>query len=476
MKNLLFAAVLSLPFLGAVAQSPGYRIEATIAGVRDSTCFLAHYLDKQHSIRDTAVADASGRIIFEGKTALPQGLYVISVGRWRYFDVILTDDQHFALRTDTTNFITHMKVEGSRENELFYEFNQSMQKRFDELRLLQRLGENPSKLSALQREMADYRRQFIKTNRGTFAAKLLTAATEPDLPPAPKRADGRVDSTYLYHYYKAHFFDNLDLTDERMMRTPLLAPRLERYFADLVVQTPDSLIREADALLARVPKDKKDLRKFIIYKITAPYEQAHVLGTEGLFVHMGEKYYIGEAGLYDSSTVRRFKERIVALKPTLVGKKIPNMVLTDPTGKPLNLHAVKAEYTVVFVFDPECGHCREATPKVLDFYNRHKDQGVVVYAANLKHDPEQWKKFIAEFKTQGFLNGMDTNRQVDFYNTYDANSTPVIFILDRDKKIIARRLPAAELEKFYDFYQRQKATEKPQPAPKPSPAKKLAGR
>ncbi len=475
MKKLL-AAVLGLLSLGATAQSPGYRIEATLTGIRDSTCFLAHYLDKQHSIRDTAVADASGRLVFEGKTALPQGLYVISVGRWRYFDVLLTDDQHFSLHTDTTNFIANMKVEGSRENELFYGFNQAMQKRFEELRLLQKLGENPSKLRTLQQEMADYRQNFIKTNRGTFAAKLLLAATEPDLPPAPKRPDGRVDSTYLYHYYKAHYFDNVDLTDERLMRTPLLAPRLERYFADLVVQMPDSLIKDADAVLAKVPKDKKDLRKFVIYKITAPYEQAHVLGTEALFVHMGEKYYIGEPGLYDTSTVRRFRERIVALKPTLVGKKIPNMPLTDPTGKAIPLHAVKAEYTVVFIYDPECGHCREATPKVLDFYNKAKDKGVVVYAANLKHDPEQWKKFIAEFKTQGFINGMDSGRQVDFYNTFDANTTPVLFILDRDKKIIARRLPAVELEKFFEFYQRQKAAEKPQPATRPAPAKKLAGR
>lgn len=461
---------------GAAAQSGGYRIEATIAGVRDSTCFLAHYFDKQHSIRDTAVADASGRLVFDGKTALPAGLYVISVGRWRYFDVLLTDDQEFRLHTDTTNFIATMRVEGSRENSLFYAYNQHMQKRFDDLRKLQQLGESPVRLRAIQQEMNDYRRDFIKTNAGTFAAKLLRAATEPELPAAPKRPDGRPDSTYLYHYYKAHYFDNIDLADERMMRTPLLAPRLERYFADLVVQTPDSLIRAADALLANVPKDRRDLRKYLIYKITSPYEQAHVLGTEGFFVHMGEKYYVGEPGLYDSSTVRRFRERVATLKPTLVGKKVPNMALTDTLGRPVPLHNVKAEYTVVFIYDPECGHCREAAPKVLDFYRKTKAQGVAVYAANLKRDLPQWKKFIREFKTGEFINGIDLRGQVDFWNTFDAQSTPVIFVLDRDKKIIARRLPAAELEKYWEYLQSQKAPAKAPAAPRAAAPKKVAGR
>ncbi len=476
MKRPLLLFAFALCVLRGAAQSGGYRIEAVLTGVRDSTCFLAHYLDKQHSIRDTAVADAAGRLVFEGKTPLPAGLYVISVGRWRYFDVLLTDDQQFRLQTDTTNFIAAMKVEGSRENELFYAYNQYMQKRFDDLRKLQQLGESPVRLKAIQQEMNDHRRDFIKTNAGTFAAKLLRAATEPELPAAPKRPDGRPDSTYLYHYYKAHYFDNLDLTDERMMRTPLLAPRVERYFADLVMQMPDSLSKEADALLAKVPKDRRDLRKYLIYKITSPYEQAHVLGTEAFFVHMGEKYYVGEPGLYDSSTVRRFRERIATLKPTLVGKKVPNMTLTDTLGRSVPLYGVKADYTVVFIYDPECGHCREATPKVLDFYRKTKAQGVAVYAANLKRDLAQWKKFIREFKTGEFINGIDLRGQVDFWNTFDAQSTPVIFVLDRDKKIIARRLPAAELEKYWEFLQSQKPL-KSSAVPKPVQAgKKLAGR
>ena len=482
-KKLFIAFFFGLLTLQAAAQTPGYHIEANIKGVRDSTCFLAHYLDKQHSIKDTARADADGNLVFEGKTALPEGLYVISIGRWRYFDVLVTDDQQFALRTDTANFITSMRVDGSRENSLFYDFNQAMQTRYEAMRVLQ-AGQKPMEESSvqgqirtIQKEMGTYRDQFIRDNADSFTAKLLKAASEPDIPPAPRLPNGRVDSLFAYRYYKAHYFDNLDLTDERMIRTPLLAPRLERYFSDLVVQSPDSLIKEADFVLSKVPKNKPDLRKFYIIKITSPYETPTILGTDALFVHMGEKYYLGEPALWDSSTVKRFRERIAVLKPVLPGQKIPNMALTDTLGRSIPLHGVKADYTVVFVYDPECGHCRDAAPHLVDFYKKTKGQNVAIYAANVKRDPVQWKKFIREFKTQNFINGMDTKSQVDFVAGFDAQSTPVIYLLDRNKKILARRLPAVELEKYWDFLQRQKAAEKPGTTPKPTvEKKKLAGR
>ncbi|MCY7353458.1 MAG: DUF5106 domain-containing protein [Cytophagaceae bacterium] len=480
-KKLLIALLFGLAFQ-ATAQTSGYRIEANIKGIRDSTCFLAHYLDKQHSIKDTAKVDANGNILFEGTTALPQGLYVISIGRWRYFDVLVADDQQFALRTDTTNFITNMKVEGSRENSLFYGFNQAMQKRFEEIRVLQMeqklKGESlaPVKIRNIQKEMGDYRNQFINDNAGSFTAKLLKASSEPDIPPAPKLPTGRVDSLFAYRYYKAHYFDNLDLADERMLRTPLLAPKLERYFSDLVVQSPDSLSKEADFVMSKVPKSNPDLRKFYIYKITSPYETPTILGTDAFFVHMGEKYYVGEPQLWDASTVKRFRERIAVLKPLLPGQKIPDMPLTDTLGRAIPLHGVKADYTVLFIYDPECGHCREAAPKVMEFYKKVKGQNIAVYAANVKRDPTIWKKFIREFKTQNLINGMDSKGQVDFLNGFDAQSTPVIYVLDKDKKIIARRLPAPELEKFWEFLQRQKAGDKPQATTKPAEKKKVAGR
>jgi hypothetical protein len=80
----------------------------------------------------------------------------------------------------------------------------------------------------------------------------------------------------------------------------------------LTVQHADSISLEADKILAKVKG--RDIRRYTIYKITSSYENPKILGVDGAFVHMAEKYYIGEPALWDTSTVRKMKERIAIVK------------------------------------------------------------------------------------------------------------------------------------------------------------------
>ena len=70
----LMTVVLAGPVL-----AQGYRIEATLAGLRDTSCILGHYnySGQQFIAKDTVRADATGRMVFEGRENLPGGLYLI---------------------------------------------------------------------------------------------------------------------------------------------------------------------------------------------------------------------------------------------------------------------------------------------------------------------------------------------------------------------------------------------------------------
>jgi thiol-disulfide isomerase/thioredoxin len=156
------------------------------------------------------------------------------------------------------------------------------------------------------------------------------------------------------------------------------------------------------------------------------------------------------------------KERIKVIKPLLIGKRIPDMFLTDPSGKLLTLSAVQANYTVVFIYDPECSHCKEETPKLLKMDAFFKSKNAVVFAACLVRDKKLWRDFIETFKIQHWKNGIDihinakTGKEeyyTDFLNTYDAYATPVVYILDKNKKIIGKRIPVDKIEDFIKFYE-----------------------
>lgn len=472
MKNPLLTALLSLLLAPAVwaqsateTPSDGFKITGHINGLKDTTCFLAHYFGAtQYIPKDTARVDGAGNLIFEGKKSLPQGLYLVVAPKNRYVQFLVTDDQQFSFETDTINVIQTMKVTGSKENELFYAYQQKLNKLFTEVQTLnaQKSSQNEATIKALQKQASDYRNQFLKDNAGTFTVKLFKASTEPEVPNAPKAANGRPDSVWVFNYFKSHFWDDFDFSDERFIRTPFLQQKIDRYIKELTVQVPDSLIKAADYVVNKAIAGKnKEIRYYTIYYITSPYEKPTVNGTDGLFVHMFEKYYAtGIMTVSDSSTLRSVGERVASMKPNLVGKVLVAPVITDTLRKPIIMQNIKADYTVVFFYSPTCGHCRESAPKLQKFADEYKGKGVEVLAIAIDQDMQEWKKFIREFKLGNAINGMDLANRTNYAKQYDVWTTPTVYVLDKAKRIIARKLPVEQVEDFMLFHKKQHATQK----------------
>ena len=480
MKNSLLTVLLSL-FLVSIAwaqSSPaspagGFRITGRIKGVSDTTCVLAHYFGStQYIPKDTARVDKAGNMVFEGKKSLPQGMYmVVAPFRGRYIQLLITDAQQFSFETDTANVIKDMTFTGSKENDVFYAYQKQMNKLSDEAQAIsiQKKMRNDAtsttlfnkQMGDLQKQANDYRSQFMKDNAGTFAVSLFKASADPDVPPAPKAANGRPDSVWVFNYYKNHFWDNFDFADERFVRTQLLQSKVDRYMKELTVQQPDSLIKEADFLVNRAIAGKnKEMKYYTIYYITSQYEQPKVIGTEALFVHMFEKYYAtGVMTVSDSSTLKAIGERVAAMKPNLVGKTMISPVVSDTLKRPINFSAIKADYTVVFFYSPTCGHCRDNAPKLQKFVDAYKGKGVEVVAIAIDQSPEEWKKFIKEFKLGNAINGYDFTYRTDYRRQYDVFTTPTVNILDKNKKILAHKLPAEQIEDFILFNKRQQAAQ-----------------
>ena len=220
---------------------------------------------------------------------------------------------------------------------------------------------------------------------------------------------------------------------------------------------PDSLVKEADYIVSKAQAGKdKEIQSYAIWYITSQYEQPKVVGTDGLYVHMFEKYYAtGVMPVTDSSTIQKIGERVATLKPTLVGKPFVDPAVSDTLRKPIVLNSIKADYTVVYFYSPSCGHCRDSAPKLKEFADANRSKGVTVMAVAVEQSAEDWKKFINEFKLQKLVNGYDYTFQTDYRHQYDVWTTPTVYILDKNKKILARKLPVEQIEDFISFNKRQ---------------------
>ena len=441
-----------------------YDIKGKITGLSKSEVYLAHYFGyNQQVIKDTVMANEAGEFHFKGKESLPKGLYLISFLKSKFIDVVM-EDANFSFSLDTTDILKSISFVNSSENTAFYSFQRKMN---DLYTAINQPSLAPVQKQSLSKEIQVFQNKWKADNAGLFVTKLIESSFDPEIPVYTGSLKSKADTTkmqlYQYQYYKKHYFDGLDLTDERMVRTPFLQRKLERFFKDLVVQDPDSIARESDLILAKA-KDT-DIRRYIIYKIASTYENNPILGTEGAFVHLAEKYYIGEPALWDSSTVRRMKERVAIIKPLLIGKPFPKMSLTDVSGKELNIATLPFNYTIVFIYDPDCSHCKEETPKLFALNDYFKSKNIGVVASSIVRDKQAWKNFIKEFKISSWINGIDIHTNpttgkdeyyTDFKNTFDVYSTPIVYVLDQQKKIVGKRISVENLKDFIQYVENKR--------------------
>lgn len=451
-------------------QDNGYNIKITAKGLKEgSTCLLANYYGDKQYIKDSAKVNAKGEVVFKGTEKYPEGIYLFVPPNKKYFDFVMDVEQNFSLETDTTDYIKFMKVKGSAENKFFYDYQTFMagkQKQIEPLRDLYKATTKTNKdstkllidkMSGIDKEVKDYKLSFIKDNPTTFVAKLFKAMEEIDVPEAPMLANGKKDTTFAYRYYKAHFFDNIDFSDDRLLRTPIFHTKIKQYMDKLTAQIPDSINVSVDYLAAKA-KANQEMFKYIIYWLTYNYESSNIMGMDAVFVHMVEKYYATKQAFWvDSTQLHKITTRAYTLKPLLLGKKAPAINMLDTTGKYVSLYDVKANYTVLIFWDHGCGHCKKEVPKLAELYKKLKEKGVEVYAIETEDKPEEWKKFIRENKLNWInVHEPDQYRRAVTKKIYDIYSTPVVYLLDENKIIKAKRIDTEQLGNFIEALEKEK--------------------
>lgn len=430
----------------------GYKISIRVKGLQDTTCYLAyHFGDKQY-LKDTAKVDSKGLFVFEGKEPLPGGIYLAVLPGKKYFEFIV-NEQQFSLETDTLDYVKHMKVKGSEENTLFFNYLHYIQPRGIKVDSLSKdsTGNHKEEIEKLNKEVYTYREDVAAKNPKTFVATLFKAmTTQEPTKEEDEAAKAKGDSLYKvwrFNYYKGHFFDNINFSDDRIVRTPIYHQKIKEYITNLTVPHIDSINKAADWLVEKA-RGNKELFKYTVWWITTHHETSQLMGADAVYVHMVNKYYKTKQAFWvDTATLRKILDRTKILEPLLIGKVAPQLVMNDSTGKWVSLHKVPAKYTVVFFWDPNCGHCQKETPKLYEVYRKYKNNGVEVYAAVIDRDRKKWIDFIKKHNLT-WINVWDPNYYVNFKNLYDIYSTPVMYVLNEKKEIIYKRIGVDQLDEI----------------------------
>lgn len=469
MRKLIFSILLSLvPVFLSGQLKNGYEINVTIMDLQDSTVFLAYHLGDKQYIKDTVKLDRSGNGIFRGQQTLPQGIYMIVLPGRKYFEILISDNQRFSLNCTFSDYFNTLKFTGSKENSAFVEYQKNwvtMQQ--TAIAISKRIQNNKQNndsvkilgsVQKLQEEnMKAYLKSVVKANEGNFLGTLVKGLLPIDIPkftiPIGYKNPDSIRWVMNYNYNKDHFFDNIDLNDERLIRTPLLYSRLDSFFTNVLIQSPDTINKEIDKLINKCSSNYK-MFQFVSVYLFNHFRESEIMGHDAVMVKIADDIYLsGKADWVTREFKDDLRKQIDLIRPNLIGKKAENMVMDSYKGIFVSLYDVEKDFTVLYFWEPNCGHCQEATPKLKAYYDKPKDYSLEVFAVCTTADKEKWTKYIEDNKIT-WINGWDPKRisHFDFY--YNVQSTPTIYVLDKNKKIIAKKLAVEEIGPFIDNYRK----------------------
>ena len=353
-----------------------------------------------------------------------------------------------------------MKVSGSLENKLFNDHqkyiidasrkSQALKARMDANKDNKDTAEILKKeVNEIDKQVKAYRLKIMSDYPKTFMAKIIQTMQEPEVPDYPRDNKGNItDSSFQFRYYKAHYLDNVDFGDERLLRTPLFQNKVKTYTQQLTVPAPDSIIIAVDTIIEK-SRANKEVFKYCVATLANYYETSNIMGYDKIFVHIAEKYYLTKDAYWADSTLKaKIHERVMKIKPNILGELAHDLAMPDTSLKMHTLYGIKSKYTILAFWDPTCSHCKIEIPKLCQLYDSLKAQKILeVFAVGIESDMDLWKKFIRDNKLD-WINVADLYNQSNFRSYYDIYSTPVIYLLDEEKHIIAKRL---DTEKIRDF-------------------------
>ncbi|HEU4470149.1 MAG TPA: DUF5106 domain-containing protein [Flavisolibacter sp.] len=465
-----FATALLFLLTGSAFAQQGYEIKVTLKPFRNQYIYLGHYYGKQLPIIDSVKLDDKSQAVFKGNKKLGGGIYLIGFpDRSRNFEILIDQNQRFSVVADTADLRT-LRFENSAENTAFRSYQEFMGrngKAIDSLYKLRSASDKKdsaaitAQIDAINTTVKNYRNGIMTKEPNSLLATLLKAMKEPEVPKNDPAA--AKDSLFAYRYYKAHYWDGVNFFDDRLVRTPFFETRLDKYYEQLVYPSADSVIRELDYMLGYASASE-EMQKFLLLKFVNRYLNQKYMWEDAVFVHLFEKYFSQKSYPWLNDKGKKIiTDRAYSLMANIMGTPAADVELPDTAGKKVNLYGLQSAYTLVAIWDPRCGHCKEVVPKLDSAYHaRWKGMGMTLFglAKETEGSKKDWMSFIHDHKlsswTHVYYSKQDDMARINagipsYSQLYDVQTFPTLYLLDKDKRIIAKKVTLEQIDEILAF-------------------------
>ncbi len=435
----------------------GYSFFVGFASLPNEQIILAKYKASNIFPVDTIQLNSSGEGIFAGAHNLIGGLYIIVHQNAPVVEFLLGEEQNLRFLQSNTG----INIEGSSESSQFMEYQTLLRsagryknkllKQVPKASEIEKIAIS-NQLDSLDKVIESFIYKDIEQFKGSLYADFLNASKPFKYPKnlSTENLDHEM-ITKRYFYQRDHFLEAINFQNSALLNTPVLKSKLDHYFNKVLIQHPDTIIPQALKVLSQSNIDS------IMFQFLSSYflnlsQDSKLMGMDKLLVKVADFSYLsGRAYWASNSFLRELQIKVRMLRANLIGNTAPEIRLPNVENNEVALKSTDAIFTLLVFWEIDCGHCQEEIPKLhtqileSSFANKVK-----VYAVHTDNKYDQWVDYIAENSLEDWINVYNKQNETNFKIDYNVIQTPMIYVLDGQKKIVAKNLNVDQTMHFID--------------------------
>lgn len=433
------------------------QLSISVNGVSDSKYYLYSLQGEKSSLIDSIVSVSKGKLEYNlEQKYLHTGLYRLMFNKNKSLDFV-NDNEDVKISTDANNILDSLKVIKSESNQLYYTFlklNKQYKSKSELLQLI--LARYPkdddyyttsqNKLMQLQTEYFDFVNGVSQKNPSSFIARYIKSSQLPVV-------DGSIPLEKQVGYLKSHSLDFVDFNDGALINSDVFSNKSIEYLTYFRnPQLPKDLLEKEFMIAVDTLLNKAKVNE-IVYKHITEYllDGFKKFGFDAIINYILENYVIKDNICIDQKLETALQRRMDQAKYFKVGDKVPDIVMPDSSGKQLNLDSIKAEKNLILFYASWCSHCNTLIPQIHELYKNQRQKKIEVFAISIDTSRTDWLNFLKS-------NGLDWINASDLKgwsgkaaNDYFLYATPTMFLIDIERKILAKPLTLEDLVE--DFLQ-----------------------
>lgn len=411
-----------------IAMMSQVKISIEIENYDDSLYYLLKYKsDKSLIVIDSSTA-VKGNKIFKQSSNYPEGIYVLADSNQNpIFELFLGKDQKFMVNVgDLTRNETYI-IKGAKETSDYFDiyaktnYNRLYIKALESE--IEHFPDNARKIDSIKLNHNEYLESIKIKDKDSFIRTYIGFNKEIIVPQEHK--------DNYEQYIIDHYFDDISFRDVRILNTRLLKNKLDDYFnnymskqtTDVVLQKIDYIIYQTTSGYRDIPKDlvNHEVRDYILWYLYSKYFDNDII-----YTHLSDVYF---SKLTINNLTENIRNEIVKradiLRKITIGRIAPTFTYIDDEGKQINLSEIDSKNTILFFYKPDCQKCIREKRILGLIKKRHKNLTIL----HINISEENYHNVSQDIAVQ-----------------YDIKTTPTIYILDKEKKIIAKNIKAEEIE------------------------------